>query len=286
MINWLASYPKSGNTWVRLFLSSLIYSEDGQSNFKSLENIMQYPHRAFFNKFNCDFNDIYSISEYWIPSQIRLNQDKKIKFLKTHHIMCSVRNKAFTNYENTKGVIYIVRDPRNVVTSVLKHFSKKDINEAYNFIIDEYKILGGDLKDQNKIVKNDNGLYNLISSWSQHYNSWKNFKKNFLLLKYENLVTDPQKEFSKLRDYLNNVLNVTFSDKKFLKSIESNSFQNLKNLEKKNSFEEAKIDQNTGKKINFFNLGKENDYKKILDKSVREKIEKKFYSEMKELNYL
>ena len=200
--------------------------------------------------------------------------------------MCSVRNKAFTNYENTKGVIYIVRDPRNVVTSVLKHFSKKDINDAYNFIIDEYKILGGDLKDQNKIVKNDNGLYNLISSWSQHYNSWKNFKKNFLLLKYENLVTDPQKEFSKLRDYLNNVLNVTFSDKKFLKSIESNSFQNLKNLEKKNSFEEAKIDQNTGKKINFFNLGKENNYKKILDKSVREKIEKKFYSEMKELNYL
>ena len=99
-------------------------------------------------------------------------------------------------------------------------------------------------------------------------------------------MTDPQKEFSKLRDYLNNVLNVTFSDKKFLKSIESNSFQNLKNLEKKNSFEEAKIDQNTGKKINFFNLGKENNYKKILDKSVREKIEKKFYSEMKELNYL
>lgn len=102
MINWLASYPKSGNTWVRLFLSSLIYSEDGQSNFKSLENIMQYPHRAFFNKFNCDFNDIYSISEYWIPSQIRLNQDKKIKFLKTHHIMCSVRNKAFTNYKIQK----------------------------------------------------------------------------------------------------------------------------------------------------------------------------------------
>lgn len=286
MIIWLASYPKSGNTWLRLFLSSLIYSRDGQSNFKGLENIMQYPHRVFFNKLNCDFNDIYSISKNWILSQNQLNQDKRVKFLKTHHIMCSIKNKAFTNYENTKGVIYIVRDPRNVVTSVLKHFCKKDINDAYNFIIDENKILGGDLKNQDKIVRNDNGLFTLISSWSQHYNSWKNFKKNFLLLKYENLLTDPQKEFSKLRDYLNNVLNVTFSEKKFLNSIESNSFQNLKNLEKKESFEEAIIDKDTGKRVNFFNLGKKNDYKEILDERVRKQIEKKFYNEMKELKYI
>ena len=50
MIIWLSSYPKSGNTWVRSFLSSLIYTENGEANFKSLENIIQYPQRRFFNQ--------------------------------------------------------------------------------------------------------------------------------------------------------------------------------------------------------------------------------------------
>ena len=286
MIIWLSSYPKSGNTWVRSFLSSLIYTENGEANFKSLENIMQYPQRRFFNQLDCDVDNIYSLSENWIPSQIQLNKDKKNKILKTHNIMCSIKNKAFTNHENTKGVIYIVRDPRNVVTSILNHFSKKNINDAYNFISDQNKIIGRDLSIINPKIFKDNEIITLISSWSTHYNSWKNYKKNFLLLKYENLILDPEKEFSKLRNYLYKVLGITFSNNKFLKSLETNSFKNLKNLEKKIGFAEAVNVKNSGGKISFFNLGKENDFNKILDVKVKQKIENRFNDEMKELKYI
>ena len=78
MIIWLASYPKSGNTWVRCFLSSLIYTENGEANFESLKNIMQYPQRRFFNNLKVNIDDIYSLSKNWIPSQAELNVDKKI----------------------------------------------------------------------------------------------------------------------------------------------------------------------------------------------------------------
>jgi len=286
MIIWLSSYPKSGNTWVRSFLSSLIYTENGEANFKSLENIMQYPQRRFFNQLDCDVDNIYSLSENWIPSQIQLNKDKKNKILKTHNIMCSIKNKSFTNYENTKGVIYIVRDPRNVVTSILNHFVKKNINDAYNFISDQNKIIGRDLNNLNKKIFKDNEIITLISSWSQHYNSWKNYKKNFLLLKYENLILDPEKEFSKLRNYLYKVLNLSFSNNKFLKSVETNSFQNLKYLEKKTGFVESVNKKHSEGKISFFNLGKENNFNKILDIEVKQKIENKFNDEMKELKYI
>ena len=120
MIIWLASYPKSGNTWVRSFLSSLIYTENGKENFKSLKNIMQYPQRRFFNTLDCNVDNIFAIKKL-IPSQVQLNQIKN-KFLKTHNIMCSIKN--VQNYQNTKGVIYIVRDPRIFVTSLFNHFSK------------------------------------------------------------------------------------------------------------------------------------------------------------------
>ena len=43
MIIWLASYPKSGNTWVRHFLASLIYSNQGKVGLEKLGFIMQYP---------------------------------------------------------------------------------------------------------------------------------------------------------------------------------------------------------------------------------------------------
>ena len=49
MIIWLASYPKSGNTWIRTFISSIIFSKDGLSNFNNLEKIPQYPMRRHFH---------------------------------------------------------------------------------------------------------------------------------------------------------------------------------------------------------------------------------------------
>ena len=49
MIIWLASYPKSGNTWVRSFLSAYYYSNDGKFNFSLLKKIRQFPSKDFFN---------------------------------------------------------------------------------------------------------------------------------------------------------------------------------------------------------------------------------------------
>ena len=60
----------------------------------------------------------------------------------------------------------------------------------------------------------------------------------------------------------------------------------LKNLEKEKGFSEAGINQKTGEKVPFFNLGPKNDWKKLLDQKIRFKIEKAFKKEMEELGYL
>ena len=44
--------------------------------------------------------------------------------------MCNFGKNSFTNYQNTFGVIYIVRDPRNVITSILNYYSKRNYEEA------------------------------------------------------------------------------------------------------------------------------------------------------------
>ena len=58
MIIWCASYPKSGNTWVRAILTALLYSKDGIFNFNLLNDINQFPIRSSFNNFPNDYFDL------------------------------------------------------------------------------------------------------------------------------------------------------------------------------------------------------------------------------------
>lgn len=285
MIVWLASYPKSGNTWVRSFISSLIFTNNGDADFNAMQKISQYPRRSHFTSLSENLEDLNSLSENWIPSQKLINLDKKIRFFKTHHVMCNFGKNSFTNYENTFGVIQIVRDPRNVITSLLNFFNKTNYDEAKQFIFDEKKIIGINLAKPNQEKLKDNNIITLISSWKTHYNSWKNFKKNYLLIKYENLINEPNREFGKIRHYLETNLDLHFSDEKFNYAMEANSFLNLKKIENTKGFSENSI-MTSSKKVNFFNLGPENNYNNFLDKKTKASIENVFFNEMKELNYI
>ena len=295
MIIWIASYPKSGNTWLRVFISSILYSDDGIVNLENLKQINQYPLISHFdglidNPRNINVkkeNDVKKIFSNLIASQDKINLDNKIKFLKTHFLCTNILGYNFTNYNNTLGIIHIVRDPRNIVTSIKNHWGHKNIDESCDFILSERQWLTYNL--QNDDLKNkhfpDNSFPTLISSWKTHYNYWNKVKKNYIIIKYENLIQNPEEEFNKLVIYLENILNIKIDKRKIKNAIETSSFENLQSLEAQNKFDEGKTSKH-GSKIRFFNLGKKNNWEKILQDNVKAKIEKNFIFEMKKLGYL
>ena len=285
MIIWLASYPKSGNTWLRSYLISLLYPNKF-FDFQGLKIIQQYPKRTHFNGLLSNFNNFEEISRNWIISQNKINLDKKLKFFKTHHALCNFKGHFFTDINNTLGAIYLVRDPRNVLISVYNHFSKKNYEEAKDFLFDENRIIGlSKNSNSNKENMLDNEIITVISSWRTHYRSWKLLKKNFLLIRYEDLLVKSKEEFSKIADYISNFTKIKFSKEMIDKAIEENSFENLSNKENKFGFEEAPTTK-TGKRKKFFNLGPRSDWKTTLTKEMVDEINKKFEPELKELNYL
>ena len=81
MIIWIASYPKSGNTWVRTFLSNILYSEDGINDFSKLEKISQFPNREHFKKFVKDFQKISEIYSNWKDVQDYINLDHLVTII-------------------------------------------------------------------------------------------------------------------------------------------------------------------------------------------------------------
>ena len=282
MIIWLSSYPKSGNTYVRAFLSAYYFSENGQFDFSQISNIEQFPHEKFFKK---KVNNISEASKEWMPNQKEINKDKKIRFFKTHSFLGSYQGNEFTTQETTLGAVYIVRDPRNVLTSLKNHYSFDD-DKALKMITDKTRSL-----------MSNNGSHaslTYLSSWAENYLSWfRNNRFRRLFVKYEDLITNKYETFRDIIVFTNTLMNrVEGVDKsKLQKAIETTNFDILKNKEVSESFKESKNSFRNWRNFHkenknlFFNLGPENKWEKILDKKTKEVIENNFKSEMKELKY-
>ena len=278
MIVWLASYPKSGNTWVRLFLNTLLFGKDGNVDINDIK-IKQFPLKENFSGLTDNIDDVNEFVKNCNLAQTKINLDNEIKFLKTHHALWKNGNYSFTGLENTLGVIHIIRDPRNVITSVLNHFNRDNYIHALEFMKDPLQCIGI------KGGKSGKDLMTIISSWGNHYNSWKKFDKNNLLIKYENLINDPEKEFVKLCNFIESISNLRFEKKLILKTIENCNFNNIKKQEISNGFSEGTTNK-ANLKNEFFKLGPENDWKKLLNKEIKGEIEALFKNEMKEAGYL
>ena len=279
MIVWLASYPTSGNTFVRSLLSSYIFSNDGNFNFELLKNIKQFPDNLLFEQLGVNTDNEIEMYQNYINSQKIFNNKDSIRFLKTHSCFVNTNEFKFTDRHNTLGVIYIVRDPRNIVTSHAHHFQTTPV-QAYEILLSS-QYLG---------ITSKKHCLTYLGSWKDHFNSWKIFRKfnKYLLVKYEDLINDTEKTFLNILKFIAHLGRVKFSyDKeKFKNTLKTTSFEMMQKLEAKESFVEASENLQTGEKIKFFNLGIKNDWKKLLDKKIKENLEKELEAEMKELKYL
>tara|TARA_B100000674_G_scaffold414774_1_gene363733 strand:+ start:2146 stop:2988 length:843 start_codon:yes stop_codon:yes gene_type:complete len=280
MIIWLASYPKSGNTWVRSIITSLINTTNGEFDFEKLKFIDQFPEKKYFKNLVRNFGDINEISKNWNLAQEEINLDNKIRFFKTHHGKYTVNGYNFTSTKNYIATIYIVRDPRNLVKSISNHYSL-NVDDAFKFLSSP-EIIGNKKSWDEKRT----GMVNILGNWNDHYRSWTRDKNNLLIIKYEDLISNTANELKKIVIFLKKYLKFETNESKNKRILETTSFSNLRKMEKQGLFKENVINKNDNSKVEFFHMGPENKWQNNLKKDFVREIEKKFYNEMKELNYL
>ncbi|MDC3035988.1 sulfotransferase domain-containing protein [Candidatus Pelagibacter sp.] len=280
MIIWLSSYPKSGNTWLRSLLATYFFSKSGEFNFKILNEIDSYPSVRYFEKYKDSFSTPESTSKYWLKEQEKINQDKKVRFFKTHNAMCKIYGNSFTDNTNSLGAIHIVRDPRNVITSLSNHY-QIDYKEALDF-----------MKTENKaIIEKKNNRYlgfNALFSWSFHEKSWSECKKfPILTVRYEDLEQKTYETFKNIFNFIIRISGIknTFDKEKAKKVIKECQFENLQKLEQIEGFREAVFKKGTKEKIKFFNMGKKNDFRKLLDKELVEEMNILYEEQLNKYNY-
>ena len=277
MIVWLASYPKSGNTWMWLFIKSYFNppKKKFSLNYHKDDPIMlePFPDERMFDKLKINYENFFDLSKNWVNLQSLINLNNKTNYLKTHNAMCTINNHKFTNIQNTLGAIYIVRDPRDVLISY-SSYMEKSMDETLKFMLNKETYEAGEFKKK---------IYNktLLGSWSDHYNSWKNYKsREIIIIKYEDMVNSASSTFLKVLTYLSKIIKIDVDHTKMDKAIEETSFKNLKSLEINEGF------KTNPSKNEFFRKGVVGDWRKKLNKEQVEKIEKAFEAEMIELGYL
>ena len=286
---WISSYPKSGNTWLRLILCGLFFTEDGNLNnfdllkkipgFDSLKNFSFVKEKSLkdydiiFNGTEYNEESVLTYSKYWIEAQKRISIDKgKFGLFKTHNARAKINNNYYTDSSITLGFIYISRDPRDIVISYSKHINK-NIDETIRFLLD------GQIMKKEKI---GNKMPEIILNWRDHYLSWKKFSEvPSLFLKYEDMLNNIELEVQKITNffYKNYNIKITNESSKIKNIIKSTKFDNLKKKEFQYGFPEHSHST-------FFRIGQQKQWSKILNQKQIEAIEEKFKNQLIELNYI
>lgn len=288
-IFFISSYPKSGNTLMRLIITSLFFTRDGIVNFENLKYIGQLENKIFLEiirKINKkDFLNLDNLSTLYkyhvkIKEKSNLNFKEDFTFFKSHNIMNSFNGHEYVNENQIRGIIYLVRDPRDIVLS-WKNFDKTSISNSVDLITNENSSITWNDHIHSSLPINIEPKV-LLSSWKNHINSIliKKSTMPILIIRFEDLITKKEFILEKILSFFEKNFNIKImnSKEKIKNILETSNFDRLKKEELNSNFKESN-------NSNFFNKGKIGNWKYNLDNTFSEKIENEFSKEMKIFDY-
>jgi hypothetical protein len=236
---FIVSYPKSGNTWIRFLIGNILY-RDEPVDFSNVETKVP---------------DIYAHS-----NAILMNAPRP-RALKSHEYFDP----------RYKKVIYVVRDPRDVVLSYF-HFAIKRGEVPEDYPISQF------------VWRFINGKLDRFGSWYENVASWlytRGGEDSFLMIRYEDILDDARRELRKIAEFTGAETDNDCLDR----AIRLSSKDNMRRLEKKQSHLWVSTRQTKSDKP-FVREGKSGGWRSDLPESCARQIEDQWGGLLRELGYM
>ncbi len=228
-IIWLASYPKSGNTWIRAFLHNLLTNSQEPVDINSLHHFTLGEGSArYYRRF--DPRPLTSLSEREVMAlrpkvhELLTQASADSVFVKTHHFLGEIDGMPLISMDHTAGAIYIVRNPLDVVVSSANHFGV-----GIDQTIEELGHIGTGDKPSDRNARQHYGSWSLnVSSWTQ------NAVPALHVVRYEDLQDQPFETFAGVARFLD----LNPPKERLERAIANSSFGALKAQEEEHGFVE------------------------------------------------
>jgi len=271
-IIWLASYPKSGNTWTRLFLANYL------SNASQPFPINQAHRFAMGDAIRKMYNQVagrqIDPEDYELCLQLRdkvlrgiVSNNADVNFVKTHNARLSASAMDLIPDRYTRSAIYILRNPLDMVLSYARHYGIAP-EEAVTQIV----------HPENANLPTKRTVTQYLSSWDNHVRSWMAYAPwKRLLVRYEDLLDDPETHFGKMLEHIG----VPVEPERLARAIRFSSFDELSKQEEKQGFIERSEESER-----FFSKGRKDQWKTDLDPALAEKLRARFGETMQKYGYL
>lgn len=273
---WLASYPKSGNTWMRIFLANLQKGAIEPIDINMIGDCWA-GERSLFDQFSGLESSLLTDSEtLQIRHQVYKALNKTLNnltLLKTHapYLYNSEGEELFP-VQASRGVIYLIRNPLDLAAS-LAHHNSSTLDEAISIMADETYALAANNAGRPKRL-----LFEPVSSWSQNITSWVNdCKFPLIVIRYENMIFQPFESFSRAAKFVE----LPEDPNQIKRAIAHSSFNLLQKQEQIKGFWERPTNM-----VPFFRKGKVGSWREELSPSQVERIIQDHGEVMRRFGYL
>ncbi|HEU0277951.1 MAG TPA: sulfotransferase domain-containing protein [Rhodanobacteraceae bacterium] len=274
-IVWLASYPKSGNTWLRAFVANLVANRADPLRPDEIRDYTDSEARADrFTELAGRPNTELTIDEIAAlrPEVHALiaQRAQGTRLVMTHNFCGTFEGHQVFNWQVTAGAIYVVRNPLDVAVSMTHHFGLT-LDEAIDRLGDE------------RVASVNDALFvsHVIGSWSTHARGWADMAERapgkVIVLRYEDLLDKPAKHFAKAA----RLIGLGQDKARIERAVKHTSFQTLASLEQKHGFVEA-VDERT----RFFFKGRANQWREVLSREQVRRIVGDHREQMERFRYV
>jgi len=270
-IVWLASYPKSGNTWLRAFLANLIANKSTPMPLAELPNYGRleadpelYSQIAGKPSTEMDFDALCALRPQ-VHAAIAAAAPRTV-FVKTHSMAGVHDGVPLLTPQVSAGAICVVRNPLDVAISMAHHFAI-DLDAAIDYLGDE------------RAASENTHLFvsEFLGSWSAHVKSWADMEgPRILVLRYEDLIEKPAKAFGKVAKLIG------VDDRaRVERAVAHASFASLAGMERRDGFVEVPI-----KGQRFFRAGRINQWRDTLSREQVQRVIVRHREQMQRFRYV
>lgn len=227
-IVWLASFPKSGNTWTRIFLANLLMPPDQAPDINHLFRFTTADVRQDFFDRAAGGTFRGQTIEDWLamrPKALALIAASKPghHFVKTHSRVDRLQGVDLIPPQVTAGAIYLMRNPFDVALSYARHMSLS-VDQTIDRMTDPNATNGG-----------ETGVLEVIGRWDAHIRSWTGAPGlSPHVMRYEDMIAAPEPAFRRLVGFLG----IKAGDGQLRRALRAASFKKLQTEEKLKGFRE------------------------------------------------